>query len=320
MQEKGRAHPAYLVPAEALQDRSVLKGMRRADRLSKMAVIAASDALTDSGLASIDRGRTGIIVATGYGAHVTTFEFLDGILDFGEAAVSPTAFSNSVHNAAASYISSSLGIQGPTLTVTQFLSSFQGALQLAAAWLGEGSVDHVLVGGVDQHGDVLAYIADAKLHVGRDGKMMPFLSAAARAVPGEGAAFFFVGRGGEGKPYCEVESVRFGGRGEALPDADLRILDADGMLPDEFPEAVHAAKASLAVYSPLWGSMMIGSAFSCAAGALMIRDQMRFSSPLADVRAGLIIPEETGEYPVEKIQCIRYNCKAEKAVISLKKE
>lgn len=315
--EKGRSHPAYRVPTEALQDKTVLKGMRRADRLSKMAVIAAYDALADSGLTGADRSRTGVIVSTGYGAHVTTFEFLDGILDFGEAAVSPTAFSNSVHNAAASYISSALGVQGPTLTVTRFLFSFPAALQLAGAWLREGSVDHVLVGGADQHGEVLAYIANEKLKVSPDGKIRPF-SSPPGAVPGEGAAFFLVGRDNEGRPYCEVEDVRFGGKGEALSSADLTILDADGMLQDEPPSGVSSA-APVAAYAPIWGSMMTGSAFSCAAGALMLRDQTLFASPVPEGAAGLNVPKENRDYPVELIQCIRYNCGSENAVVLLRK-
>ncbi len=47
-------------------------------------------------------------MATAFGPHVTTFNFLDDILDHGDAAVSPTTFSNSVHNAAASYIAMAL--------------------------------------------------------------------------------------------------------------------------------------------------------------------------------------------------------------------
>jgi len=320
VQEKGRSHPVYQVPTDVLQDRAVLKGMRRADRLSKMAVIAASDALADSELTEIDRRRTGVIVATGCGAHVTTFDFLDGILDFGEAAVSPTAFSNSVHNAAASYISSALGVQGPTLTVTQFLFSFQGALQLAGAWLREGSADHVLVGAVDQCGEVMAYIANAKLGIARDGKIRPFASPSTQAVPGEGAVFFLVSRNGDGRPYCEVKDVRFGVRGEVLVPAELTIFDADGMVPDELSYASHdAPAAAVAAYSPLWGSMMIGSAFSCAAGALMLRDQVRYASPVPAGSDGLNVLSETFDYSVELIQCVRYNCSAENAVILLQK-
>ena len=129
------------------------------------------------------RKRLGVIVATAFGAHVTTFEFLDGILDYGEAAVSPTVFSNSVHNAAASYISSAMGIQGPTLTVTRFFFPMQAALQLAEAWLREGRMEQVLVGAVDQLGEVLAYIMEAKRGIARDGKDKTFSTGLRRWFP-----------------------------------------------------------------------------------------------------------------------------------------
>ena len=104
----GGTIPAYLVNLETVPDRTLLKKIRRADKLSKMSVVAAHDAIADSGITDIGEKRVGIILSTGFGAHVTTFDFLDGILDYGEGNVSPTAFSNSVHNAAASYVSSSL--------------------------------------------------------------------------------------------------------------------------------------------------------------------------------------------------------------------
>ena len=130
---EGKKFPAYQVVLETVTDRALLKKMRRSDRLSKIAMLAASDALRSSEIEAVDKKGLGIIVATAFGSHVTTFNFLDEILDYSEANVSPIIFSNSVHNAPASYISSALDIQGPTLTVTQFYFSFQYALQLAQA-------------------------------------------------------------------------------------------------------------------------------------------------------------------------------------------
>ena len=121
--------PVYAVAEEILVDRLLLKKMRRADKLSKMAVLAAADALQDSGVESAGN-RMGIILSTAFGAHQTTFDFLDTIIDYGDAQVSPTIFSNSVHNAAASYIASALDITGPTLTVTRFSFPFRAPFSL----------------------------------------------------------------------------------------------------------------------------------------------------------------------------------------------
>ena len=59
--------PAYLVKFDAVPDKTLLKKIRRADALRKMSVLAASDALVNSGMENIASKRLGIIVATAFG-------------------------------------------------------------------------------------------------------------------------------------------------------------------------------------------------------------------------------------------------------------
>ncbi len=316
--------PAYQVDLEAIKDKkdkSILSKIRRSDKFSKMSVLAASDAIANSGFEnfeSIAGERTGVVVATAFGPHVTTFKFLDDIIDYGDGSVSPTTFSNSVHNAAASYIAETFNIQGPTLTVTQFLHSFQNALQLAQLWLKENRCDHVLVGAVDQYGEVLRYIYDTKLTPATDGRIKPFNLKPTYAVPGEGAVFFLVSNTDSKNSFCRIEDV-FYGQDDVQPD--LAIIDADGMLPDE---SVYASCVSpdipIAAYSPVTGSMMIGSAFNCAAGALMLRDQIFYANPVVENPHGLNIIKETAAADIERISCTRYNCMNKKIVVRLKKK
>ncbi len=316
----GAKAPAYLVKFDALPDKTLLKKIRRSDAVSKMAVLAASDALSDSGIENIGSKRLGILVATAFGPHVTTFNFLDDILDHGDDAVSPTTFSNSVHNAAASYIAMALNIKGPTLTITQFRFSFQSALQLAQAWLDQGRCDYVLAGAVDQYGDVLGYVSDHKLTTAKDGKIKPFTFNPTCQVPGEGAAFFLLSNKSEGNVYCSVRAVHTNddpGQGKSV---DINIIDADGMLPDE---SAYLASLSndipTAAYSPVFGSMMIGSAFNAAAGALMLKRQTRYATPVQDNPRGIRMLTESGGGPLETIRCTGYNCYAERTVIYLTK-
>ncbi|MDO8303524.1 MAG: beta-ketoacyl synthase N-terminal-like domain-containing protein, partial [Sedimentisphaerales bacterium] len=228
---RGRKSFAYQVAQDTISDKILLRKMRRADKLSRMAVIAAADALENSGMENANKKTIGIITSTAFGAHVTTFDFLNDVLDYGEANVSPTTFSNSVHNAAASYISSALDITGPTLTVTQFFFSFHCALQLAKAWLDENRCDYVLVGAVEQYGDVLGYIYDSKLIPAADGRIKPFNFSPACHVPGEGAAFFLVGKEDSGNIFCGIEEISIGGDTSGIR-ADLNIIDTDGMMHD----------------------------------------------------------------------------------------
>jgi 3-oxoacyl-[acyl-carrier-protein] synthase II len=313
---KNRKSPVYQVD---LKDVSV-KNMRRSDKLSKMAVLAASEAFRSSGLENIDKKTVGIILATAFGAHVTTFSFLDDILDYGDSEVSPTVFSNSVHNAAASYISSALGIQGPTLTVTQFYFSFHHALQLARLWLDEERCDYLLIGVAEQYGNVLGYIYDTKLTKAVDGIIRPFNFRPTFQIPGEGAVFFLVSKRDSDNIFCKFENILIGGVTEDQATVDLDIIDADGMLADETVYERSLSKdVPVAAYSPIFGTIMTGSAFNCAAGALMLKKQTSYANPVKDNPHGLNILSDTKSYGIELIRCIRYNCYGTKAAIYLRK-
>lgn len=175
-------------------DKLVLKDMRRADDFSKMAILAAHNAFMDSGLKEAAKESLGVILSTAFGPHVTTFKFLDDILDYGDANVSPTLFSHSVHNAANSYISSNLGIRGPTLTLTDFSKSFYQALLVAQSWLEEKRCEHVLVGCVEQHGKEMDYI----------------LSSTTKGYfIKEGSVFFLVSVEKCLKEYCSIDILTY---------------------------------------------------------------------------------------------------------------
>jgi len=150
----------YHLPADGLSDREVLKKLRRADRFSKMAALSGWDAIVDAGL-PVDAGGTqlGIIATTALGPHRTTFAFLDEILDFGDAGVSPTLFSHSVHNAAAAYVAMMLGSRGPTSTIADFSTPLYAGCLLALVWLQEGRCQQALVSYTEELSDPMAYIA-----------------------------------------------------------------------------------------------------------------------------------------------------------------
>jgi 3-oxoacyl-[acyl-carrier-protein] synthase II len=312
--------PVYSVDQETLTDKTVLKNMRRADRFSKMAVLGAWDAVEDSGIAFQEKaGRLGIILATAFGPQVTAFRFLDEIIDYGDASVSPTLFTHSVHNAAASYVAAALQNRGPTLTLTQFAFSFQQALILASAWIDQGRCESVLVGSVEECGTVMEYICSRKLKVARDGKIRPLeFSPSPAAVPGEGSAFLLLTGKETPKSYCELERVFFDD--EAAEGADLYVLDADGMSESEtcYSE-IGNQDVLVASYCPLFGSMMTGSAFHCASAALMLMNQTRYACPVQDNPHGIRICTTTESTSIQRIQCIKYNCFDEKAVIELKR-
>ena len=297
----------------AAPDRALLKKIRRADKFSKMVVVAARGAIADAGVDVATGGSLGIIVATSNGPHVTAFGFLDEILQYGDANVSPTKFSNSVHNASAGYVAETVGADCVTLSITGFYHSFHRGLEIARAWLREERCARVLVGAVEQYGELLRHVCDRKLTSAAGRRIQPFSFAAPVQCPGEGAAFFLLEPPGGAGGYCEIGEKGDGG-------CDLAILDADGLLPNEegYLRQV-AAGTELAAYSPLFGSMMTGTALNCAVGALMIRNQERFASPVADGAGDLNICREARSAPVRRIRCIRLGCRDEVDEVVLKK-
>jgi 3-oxoacyl-[acyl-carrier-protein] synthase II len=305
-----QSSPLYAVSAETLTDKTALRSARRADRFSKMTVLAAADALRDSGISPTDNTRVGIVTATAFGPHVTTFRFLDDLLDFGDKASSPTTFSHSVHNAAASYVASALDLRGPTLTITQFGFLFHEALLIARTWLDEDRCDHVLAGVVDEVGSVMAHIAGRKLRIAADGRIRPFdFASAPAAVPGEGSIFFLLSQSAAAEPYCRVSSC---GRIDAAPaagSADLQIVAADGLAPDESAYRAGLAPAIPAAgYAPLTGSFPGGDAFACAAGALALRRQTRYASPVTDNPHGIPLCTKTETGPLREVLCAKQDC------------
>lgn len=186
----------HRVSETALKDPILAKDARRSGRFDRMAILAGLDALKDAGIQqNANSSRIGLILATGLGPHVTTFKFLDDMINFKEKDVSPTLFSHSVHNAAASYLSLLAGIRGPTLTVTRFSSAFQEALTLAQAWLEQERCEYVLVGAVDELGAVME-------------KVLCSRASDANTALGEGSAFFVLSQEPSEKNYGTIESIQ----------------------------------------------------------------------------------------------------------------
>ena len=86
-----------------------------------------------------------------------------------------------MHGAASAYIAEMLQLRGPSLAMTDFENSFEQAIVLAQCWLASGACDCVLVGAVEELGDVLLHCA---------GRMLE-----GEQNLGEGAVFVVLGKG-----------------------------------------------------------------------------------------------------------------------------
>jgi 3-oxoacyl-[acyl-carrier-protein] synthase II len=271
-----RQLPAYQVDISPVS-RFVSGGAaRRMNRFAKMAVLGASLALEDAGWEiPLKRSDVGLVIASGYGASKSTFDFLDSMIDGEGQFPSPTLFSNSVHSSAASHLSIVLELEGPCLTVSQFEMSTISALLTARQWLAEGRVEAVLFGAVEEICPVLGYCYDRFFGTEANGPIYPFAWDKQTAVMGEGAAFLLLQREGAGKTtYGHIEQLVWTqSQRYDVPRNHLLVLGADGQrcYAKDYRRLARRGDGpgdSVVAYTPVYGSMPGGQAFDVAISAL----------------------------------------------------
>jgi len=275
--------PAFLANTDRLKSFVNKRDLRRIDHYIRMALLGCFLALEDADMLDSNRGKMGIIIATGYGSTCNTFDLQHTVITEAAPFCSPTQFSNSVHNAAATHISILLKEMGPNLSVSHYDMSIASAFLSAYQWLKEERVESVLVGSVDEYSKILGYFRHSLYNKGNGkagltGKMNPEYE-----IIGEGANFFVLSRENEAaSPYGFIEDVKMGNfkrRGINLPENAVFFLGADGysecdeQYADYIPE-----KALVASYSHLYGGLPVGTGFDIAIAALSNKTGTVFKS------------------------------------------
>ncbi len=260
---------------------------RRMNRFAKMAILGAALALEDAGWAlPLRRDDVGLVIASGYGASRSTFDFLDSMIDDGGSFPSPTLFSNSVHSSAASHLSIVLESGGPCLTVSQFEMSTISALLTARQWLVEGQVQAVLFGAVDEICPVLGYCYDRFFGTGTNGPIEPFAWTKQTAVMGEGAAFLLLTCGeDQGSGYGSIDRLTWTQSHRCIiPPESLLVLGADGHTCCAGDYRRLASHTQTVAYTPLYGSLPGGQAFDIAISACLAAEQKMKSPRVCSIK------------------------------------
>jgi 3-oxoacyl-[acyl-carrier-protein] synthase II len=135
-------------PSELL----TVKEIRRLDRFSQLAVVAAAEAIEDAGWDGdlpYDPMRLGCILATGIGG-IQTIELQHDVLrDRGPARMSPLGIPAQMPNAAAAAVSMKFGLQGQMYSVVSACSSGAHAIGCALRMIQYDDADAVVVGGAE---------------------------------------------------------------------------------------------------------------------------------------------------------------------------
>jgi 3-oxoacyl-[acyl-carrier-protein] synthase II len=123
------------------------KEARRADRVTQLALAAATQALAQAGDLDVDPLRRGVLIATGIGGIGTLEEQITLYAERGARRVSPFLVPMMMPNAPSATVSMRWGWQGPCQTVSTACAAGTHALVDAATWVASGRCDVVAAGG-----------------------------------------------------------------------------------------------------------------------------------------------------------------------------
>jgi 3-oxoacyl-[acyl-carrier-protein] synthase II len=174
-------------PAEHLS----VKEVRRLDRFSQFAVVAAHEALDQAGFTGglpYEPVRVGCIMATGIGGIQTVIAQHDVLRDKGPKMVSPLGIPQLMANAATAAVSMKYGIQGQSYGVVSACSAGAHAIGSAMRMIQYGDADAVVAGGAEAALTTFASASFAAMQaLSPTGTCRPFDARRDGFVMGEGA-------------------------------------------------------------------------------------------------------------------------------------
>jgi 3-oxoacyl-[acyl-carrier-protein] synthase II len=175
-------------PSELLS----VKEVRRLDRFSQLALVAAGEAIADAGWEGelpYDPFRAGCIVATGIGGIQTVEAQLDVQRERGAQRMSPLGIPAQMSNAGAAAISMKYGLKGQAFAVASACSSGAHAIGSALRMIQYGDADAVVVGGSEATLTTFGFGSfNAMQALSQTGISRPFDARRDGFVMGEGAA------------------------------------------------------------------------------------------------------------------------------------
>lgn len=224
------------------------KELKRMSRCDNIGIIAAREAVKDSGLdlSHVDKTRIGVLLGGGAGGMLSGEKYRR---DLQEQKTKPRPsllipFSPSVTT---DYIAIEFGLEGPRATVVTACSSSSTSVGYAADWIKNGDADIVITGGSDAMCE-LTYSGFNSLRAVDDGPCRPFDATRKGLSLGEGAGILVledmdhaIARGA--RIYAEVAGYGIAGdayhmtapeaSGAGAARAIQAALDDAGASPDE---------------------------------------------------------------------------------------
>ena len=189
------------------------KEIRRVDRFTQFAAVAAAEAVEDAGgVSSIasDPDRTGVIVGTGVGGIETLEEQIKVLLEKGPRRVSPFLVPMMMGNRGAADISMRYGFRGPCETTVTACAAGTHSVSNAARLIATGRCDVVIAGSAEAAMTETSVAGFTNMTAtSTSGVSMPFDAKRDGFVMGEGGAILVLEEFGRAvargaKIYAEI--------------------------------------------------------------------------------------------------------------------
>ncbi|MCH8467526.1 MAG: beta-ketoacyl-[acyl-carrier-protein] synthase family protein [Roseinatronobacter sp.] len=214
------------------------------DRFSQIAIVAARQAMAQSGLQITDALalRAGGVLGTAGGGNTTVDDNYRAVYEEGKNRVHPFVVPRLMHNAATSHLAMEFGLKGPSFTTSTACASSNHAMGQAMQLLRAGAADVMLTGGSEAmlcFGGIKAWEG---LRVMARDTCRPFCASRSGMVQGEGGAVFVF----EALEHAQARGApilaEVAGFGMSSDAGDIVMPDMDGPV-----RAMRAALADAAI-------------------------------------------------------------------------
>jgi len=201
------------------------------DRVSQFALVAAREAVAQSGLdfRADGRGeRTACIIGTGIGGENTRDEQSRRFYADNNPRVHPLTIVRLMANAPACQITMEYGLTGPAFAVVSACASANHALSQAFEMVRSGKVDFAVGGGSEACITVPTVKAWEAVRVTADDTCRPFCRQRRGMVLGEGAGIFVLEEFEHARRRGATILAEFAGAGMSSDAGDIVLPSADG--------------------------------------------------------------------------------------------
>jgi len=201
------------------------------DRVSQFALIAAREAVAQSGLDFAEHGRgerTACIIGTGIGGENSHNEQSSRFYGDKNPRVHPLAIVRVMANAPACHVGMEFGLTGPSFAVVSACASANHAMAQAFEMVRSGKVDIAVTGGTEACVTVPTVKAWEAMRVTADDTCRPFCKQRRGMVLGEGAGIFVFESYEHARARGAPILAEFAGAGMSADAGDIVLPSIDG--------------------------------------------------------------------------------------------